>query len=219
MHETVRQNLKENKITNVEVIPAAVGDQDSQIEIEAGDFVLDSSIIQRQHTKDYFTNKLSVPLLRLDTFMRQSGLRNVHFIKMDIEGAEELALRGFDQGLRQLKPKWSISSYHIDSANEPQHPKLTKLLRKLRLFAQGTGKIPHFRLVDVSFSHCSWSQTCLRIPPPATLELVSRSRKYICIRRLVEEQHYAMGAGSEAASSQKLRCMRKLDGATLASWP
>ena len=111
------------------MIPAAVGDQDTQIEIEVGDFVLDSSITKRSHTTDYFTKKISVPLMKLDTFIAQSGIKGVNFVKMDIEGAEELALRGFGQGIEKFKPKWSISSYHIDNVNEPQHPKLVKILK------------------------------------------------------------------------------------------
>lgn len=129
VHQTIRDNLRENKITNVEVVPAAVGDQDSEIEIEVGDFVLDSSITKRSHTQDYFTKKLKVPLMKLDTFIAQANIPQVHFVKMDIEGAEELALRGFTQGIRSMKPKWSISSYHIDFMNEPQHPKLVRILK------------------------------------------------------------------------------------------
>jgi hypothetical protein len=48
---------------------------------------------------------------------------------MDIEGAEELALKGAKNIIKKFRPKWSISSYHIDFNNEPQHNKLVKLLK------------------------------------------------------------------------------------------
>ena len=130
MYQTLRDNLRENKIENVEVIAAAIGDRDDQIEIDVSDFCLDSSIAKREYTANYYHKAISVPLLRLDSFVAQQGLKRVNFVKMDIEGAEELALRGFKQGLCELRPQWSISSYHIDFKNEPQHPKLIKHLKQ-----------------------------------------------------------------------------------------
>ncbi len=128
-HELIRQNLRENKVKNVEVIAAAIGDENKQIEIEVSDFCLDSSIAKREYSKDYYHTKITVPLMTLDSFISQNGLKKVHFVKMDIEGAEELALNGFSEGLRKIKPKWSISSYHTDFQNELQHPKLVRLLQ------------------------------------------------------------------------------------------
>jgi FkbM family methyltransferase len=48
MYQTLRDNLRENKIENVEVIAAAVGDRDDQIEIHVSDFCLDSSIARSE---------------------------------------------------------------------------------------------------------------------------------------------------------------------------
>ena len=47
MYQTLRDNLRENKIENVEVIAAAVGDRDDQIEIHVSDFCL-SALTRRR---------------------------------------------------------------------------------------------------------------------------------------------------------------------------
>ena len=51
---------------------------------------------------------------------------------MDIEGTEELAIRGAKKLIDKYRPKWSISSYHIGFDNEPQHDKLVTLLKENR---------------------------------------------------------------------------------------
>jgi len=57
-------------------------------------------------------------------------LERIDFIKIDIEGAEELAIKGAEKIIKEFRPKWSISSYHIDFNNEPQHQKLVNLMLK-----------------------------------------------------------------------------------------
>lgn len=50
--------------------------------------------------------------LCIDDLVRQEGLKSVDLIKMDIEGAEQDALRGAEQTLRRFRPKLAISIYH-----------------------------------------------------------------------------------------------------------
>ena len=130
MHSVITQNLKANGITNVEVIGAAVSDKSGELDIEVSDFCLDSSITKREYTKDYYSQSIRVPVISLDDFIAEKKINKIDFIKMDIEGAEELALNGFQKNIDKFKPKWSISSYHIDFENEPQHPKLMQILKK-----------------------------------------------------------------------------------------
>ncbi len=130
-HNIIENNIRENHLNNITVIPKAVSDQEGKTEIEVSDFCLDSSIAKRQYTteKKYYKQKISVDLEPVDKLVERLNLKKLNFIKMDIEGVEELALKGAKDVIKKFKPVWSISSYHIDFNNEPQHDKLVKILK------------------------------------------------------------------------------------------
>ncbi len=50
--------------------------------------------------------------ITIDDFVDQEQLAKIDLIKMDIEGAEQNALRGAEQTLRRFKPELAISIYH-----------------------------------------------------------------------------------------------------------
>ena len=58
------------------------------------------------------TSKISVPLTRIDTIVRELGLARVDFIKLDIEGAEREALKGGMETMRQFRPRLMLEMYH-----------------------------------------------------------------------------------------------------------
>jgi len=51
----------------------------------------------------------------LDDYVSKNGLQRADYIKMDIEGYEQAALRGASRIMREFKPKLAISTYHRDS--------------------------------------------------------------------------------------------------------
>jgi FkbM family methyltransferase len=53
-----------------------------------------------------------VRTVALDDFAAEAGIERVDFIKMDIEGAEQQALRGAEYILERDRPKLAISVYH-----------------------------------------------------------------------------------------------------------
>lgn len=99
------RHIKLNHLTNVRVQETAVGDHTGQ----AG-FILhpDSSSMNRLAALTEAAAEESVPLLALDDFIRNGNPRP-DFIKMDIEGAEFLALQGMQSLLAEKPPILSIA--------------------------------------------------------------------------------------------------------------
>lgn len=53
-----------------------------------------------------------VTSISIDNFVEKYNLTSVDYIKMDIEGAEPIALKGAIESIKKFKPKLAISIYH-----------------------------------------------------------------------------------------------------------
>lgn len=79
---------------------AAVGDQSGRIRfLETG--------TMGSHVDETAGNSGDTPVVRLDDAMDE-----VTFIKMDLEGFEQRALRGAERLLRECRPRMAITAYH-----------------------------------------------------------------------------------------------------------
>lgn len=127
--DVLRRNLKENGADNVVVVPVAVGNRTGEVEFAITDLGIDSRI---DPGGDGGRRRM-MPVTTIDAYREKHGLGDVDFIKMDIEGAEEQALRGAFRTLRDCRPKLSIASYHSSGGfvGDPQHPTLVHLLDDL----------------------------------------------------------------------------------------
>lgn len=114
-------------LDNVELVPVAVGDAVGQITFNVTPLGIDSRITHKPPGAD---RHVTLPVTTLDHFVAERGLDRLDFIKLDIEGAEEMALRGGEQTLRRFRPRMTIASYHTDPGGEKQHPRLMCLLRE-----------------------------------------------------------------------------------------
>jgi FkbM family methyltransferase len=140
--DILRRHVEANGLANVEVLPQAVGDAPGDVTLNVGMLGLgmDSSIAYK---KDWHTTGKVVPMDTLDHFAEARGLERVDYVKMDIEGAEEPALRGALALIKRFRPKWSISSYHNDFSGERQHPKLVALLKSV---GYTVDEIPYYHI-------------------------------------------------------------------------
>lgn len=127
-HRALQRNLGENGVENVRVVPQGVSDAPGRVEFTVTDQGINSRIASPAFGGDAAT--VEMELTTLDHFAEREGLDRVNFIKMDIEGAEELALRGAPKIVERFRPRWSIASYHTDPQGDKQHPKLVRLLRE-----------------------------------------------------------------------------------------
>lgn len=117
-------NALRNRFTNVEVVPAAVSDQDGwavflnkgplQSRLDKDD---DEAQMQRRAKRGHrVLGRTAVPVLTLDSWIAQAGQAPPALIKMDIEGAEIGALRGMAETLRSAKPTLIIEPHGTQRA-------------------------------------------------------------------------------------------------------
>lgn len=96
----LHNNLSITHCVNVSVISSAVGDQDDQwLPFYFGASPVADTLCGNTNT----TPSAYVPMITLDTFCQKSGLKP-DVIKMDIEGGEFMALKGFEKTLKTLHP-------------------------------------------------------------------------------------------------------------------
>jgi FkbM family methyltransferase len=97
----LKEHIRINMVSNASVIGAAVCDIDGEVSFSLGS---SSSMGYVDNTGD-----IDVRALKLDTFCSKEKPPTV--IKMDIEGAEHLALLGANETLRKCKPTIFLSTH------------------------------------------------------------------------------------------------------------
>jgi FkbM family methyltransferase len=86
----------ENRLDNVTLIQAAVADRDDEVQIS-------DSLEYEKNSIMGETSGVSVSCATLDSVFQSLGLKQVDFLKMNIEGAERLALPGMGAMLPRTK--------------------------------------------------------------------------------------------------------------------
>jgi FkbM family methyltransferase len=108
-------NLSLSGCTNVNIVDKAVADSNGEMVInmvpEDGFDQGSSSLVMNEvlSEKGLLTLQSKVNTIKLEYFVEINQLENINFIKMDIEGFEYWALKGFgDKVLLEMKPKMII---------------------------------------------------------------------------------------------------------------
>ena len=85
-------------------------------------YFVDNGPGSRISHNDFTGSSGSVQTVSIDDYVENNGVTKVDFIKMDIEGAEPLALQGAVNTIRKFKPKLAIAIYHSmdDLVNIPK---------------------------------------------------------------------------------------------------
>lgn len=66
----------------------------------------------------------------IDSWVAENNIKQLNFIKMDIEGAEIEALDGCIDTIKKLKPNFAIASYHIVNG-EPTYIKVESFFKRM----------------------------------------------------------------------------------------
>jgi FkbM family methyltransferase len=116
------ENLPPARFPNVELVPVAAGDTPGEALLvefmgSGKHSFYDVSVLDAEYRAR--GTKVAVRVARIDDLMRERGLRQVHFVKLDIEGAEQAALRGMAEVLAASPVVAAIVEYNsraIDAA-------------------------------------------------------------------------------------------------------
>lgn len=121
LRRTFAAEIAEGKVT---VVTEGVWDSEGQLEFR-DDGTPDARFTAANPNGGKADITAAVPVTTIDAIVRRLGLTAVDFIKMDIEGAEQHALRGAAQTLARFKPRLAIAAYH-KSEDPAGIPKVTR---------------------------------------------------------------------------------------------
>jgi FkbM family methyltransferase len=109
--ECLRRNFREEIADGrVVVVPEGAWSSESTLEFTTG--VTNSgtgSFVILESGSD----KIQVPVRRLDDMLKRLAIPKVNFIKIDIEGAEREALKGARETMKNDKPRLMLDAYHL----------------------------------------------------------------------------------------------------------
>jgi len=125
------RNIKANRLNNVIVVPAAVSNQNGTARLyKAGHmWTLQASRYHEPGSRKWRQDSIGVVTLTLETIFTNFGIKEVGLLKVDVEGAECLALEGLGEYLRPEKVKALI--VEVDKGNEEKIRMLCKQYRHM----------------------------------------------------------------------------------------
>ncbi len=130
IYAALEKNANANVLADaITVERLAVGDTPGALTFAVRNNCIDSRIGSDRDAREDAIANVEAEVVTLDGWSERRNVDRVDLIKIDIEGAEEMALRGGEQLIRQHRPRLTISSYHTDPAGDKQHPKLVALLK------------------------------------------------------------------------------------------
>lgn len=98
----LERNIALNHFTNVRARCEGMGDVASEMPLYVNKAAITYSSLRR--TQDFFDEEIRVAVTTLDEYVKQSGVERVGLVKLDVEGAELLVLRGGHQVLERDHP-------------------------------------------------------------------------------------------------------------------
>ena len=111
--DIIRETIRLNHLDNIVPVSKALGEKSGTATFSLGERNSCNSLVERPGYN--YPDHIEVPVVTLDDCVRENDLE-VGLIKVDIEGGEQLLLRGAVETIRTQHPILLISIYH--SAND-----------------------------------------------------------------------------------------------------
>ena len=111
--DIIRETIRLNQLENIVPVSKALGEKSGTATFSLGERNSCNSLVERPGYN--YPNHIEVPVITLDDYVRENDLE-VGLIKVDIEGGEQLLLKGAVEPIRTQHPILLISIYH--SAND-----------------------------------------------------------------------------------------------------
>lgn len=111
MYNFITRRVKKYNLKNIEIINSGLYSNRSTFiiekEISNGGF----SLVDLNNVS--LNNPVKINVIDIDSFVKEHKIKNLDYIKMDIEGAEIEALEGARNTLKNNSVKLAIASYHV----------------------------------------------------------------------------------------------------------
>lgn len=111
--DIIRETIRLNHLDNIVPVSKALGEKSGTATFSLGEHNSCNSLVERPGYN--YPDHIEVPVVTLDDYVRENNIE-VGLIKVDIEGGEQLLLRGAVETIRTQHPILLISIYH--SAND-----------------------------------------------------------------------------------------------------
>jgi FkbM family methyltransferase len=109
--DSLRQNIENNRITNVQLLEVAASDRCGEAVIRMAENLSTASLVW--HRNDRSATELTIKTVLIDQMVEAGDLRLPTFVKIDVEGSEGLVLQGMRRTIVAAKPVVFVESSDI----------------------------------------------------------------------------------------------------------
>lgn len=111
------ENMKLNNCSNIILIDKGLWTEDTVLEFNSNNSVASSVFYEAADA-----HKIQIGVTSLDLFFQHQNLASCHYIKMNIEGSEIMALKGASEIIKRYKPALTITTDHIVEGKQTTGP-------------------------------------------------------------------------------------------------
>lgn len=108
-NKIIKYNFKINNLKNYKIFNNVVSNKRKYYNLDISKGNVSGSIV-----RNFGTRKINIQSITIDNLVKKQKIKEVDFIKMDIEGAEQLAIEGAYKTIKKFQPIMSIETNEKD---------------------------------------------------------------------------------------------------------